>query len=103
MQLQRRRHAGISKNHYILLLSESILKFGCNSIKFNSAIDNISVKVTYQYNGCTEKVNMISAVYRIFSSSSSSNRRTFTDISLFCSGPSRKEKIFIQHISNYAE
>jgi hypothetical protein len=54
-QLQGRRHAGIWKSHYILLLSECTLTYGCNSIKFNSATDNISVKVTYQYNGCTKQ------------------------------------------------
>jgi hypothetical protein len=53
-QLQRRRHVGISKNHYILF-SECILKYGCNSIKFNSATDTISVKVTSQNNGYTKQ------------------------------------------------
>jgi hypothetical protein len=38
-QLQRRRHAGTGKNHYVLLLSECILKYGRNSIKLNSATD----------------------------------------------------------------
>jgi hypothetical protein len=54
-QLQCRRHTWIWKSHYILLLSECILKDGCNSIKFNSATNNISVKVTYQYKGCTKQ------------------------------------------------
>jgi hypothetical protein len=39
-QLQRRRHTGIWKSHYILLLSECSFKYGCNSIKCNSATDN---------------------------------------------------------------
>jgi hypothetical protein len=43
------------KNHYVLLLSECILTYGCNSTKFNSATANISVRVTYQYNGCTKQ------------------------------------------------
>jgi hypothetical protein len=42
-QLLCRRHEGIWKNHHILLLSEYILKYGCNSIKCNSAADNTSV------------------------------------------------------------
>jgi hypothetical protein len=49
------------------------------------------------------EINMISTVYRIFYSSSSSNRCTFTDISFILLRPLEKEKIFIEYISNYAQ
>jgi hypothetical protein len=101
-QLQRRQHTGIWKSHYILLLSKCILKYGCNSAKFHSATDNVSVKVTYQYNGCTKQNKHDQ--YRI------SNILFFFILKplyfyrhLFCSGPSTKEKIFIEYISNYAQ
>jgi hypothetical protein len=43
------------KNHYLLLLSACILKYGCNLIKFNNATDNIGVNIIYQYNGCNKR------------------------------------------------